>query len=107
MTSVSSMDQPRRSKRKREREKVNEPNKPMANSNKKTRKNPTKLRLREKIETESPVNEFVPNEVVLATIPGFAPWPARILNMSDQTILVEFFGTGQMQVDFFKNLFSE
>lgn len=96
------VEEPRRSKRKRGREMNNELYKPIASAKpkndnkKKKRKSTARLRLREKIETASPVNEYVPNEVVLATIPGFAPWPARILNINEQTIFVEFFGTGQM-----------
>lgn len=35
------------------------------------------------------------NEVVLATVPGYAAWPARIIEINGQTIQVEFFGTGE------------
>lgn len=45
---------------------------------------------------KAPNNEFIVNEVVLATICGYAPWPARILKIVSETIYVEFFGTGQM-----------
>lgn len=47
-----------------------------------------KLTVKEKIHNESPDNEFMPNEIVLATIPGFCPWPARILELAGQTIIV-------------------
>lgn len=40
--------------------------------------------------------EFIINEIVLATIPGFAPWPAIIIEIEDMTYIVCFFGTGQM-----------
>lgn len=56
----------------------------------------TRMRLQERIQNESPNKEFIENEIVLATIPGFCPWPARILNITGQTISIEFFGTGQM-----------
>lgn len=55
-----------------------------------------KLTLAQAIENGSPANEFVADEVVLVTIPGFCPWPARILGISSETLMVEFFGTGQM-----------
>lgn len=47
--------------------------------------------LKEKMEDEAPTNVYVPHEIVLATIPGFAPWPARILNIIEYTIFVEIF----------------
>lgn len=56
------------------------------------------MTLKEKIRSEAPANEFVNNEIVLATIPGFCPWPARIIQIDGETIMVEFFGTGQMCV---------
>lgn len=56
----------------------------------------TKLQLQERLQNETPNREYIVNELVLATVPGFAPWPARILNINGQTISVEFFGTGQM-----------
>lgn len=56
----------------------------------------TELRLEEWIESEAPKNVFIENEIVLATIPGYAPWPARILSINSETIFVDFFGTGQM-----------
>lgn len=55
-----------------------------------------KLSLKEKFDNEAPIKQFLPDEVVLATIPGYCPWPARILTITDHTILIEFFGTGQM-----------
>lgn len=54
------------------------------------------LRIEDRIESEAPKNVFIENEIVLATIPGYAPWPARILSINSETIFVEFFGTGQM-----------
>lgn len=63
-----------------------------------------RLELEERIKFQKPVNHFFENEVVLATIPGYAPWPARILGINGETILVEFFGTGQMLVYRNKNL---
>lgn len=56
----------------------------------------SKLSLEEKLDNEAPIKQFLPNEVVLATVPGYCPWPARILTITDHTILIEFFGTGQM-----------
>lgn len=54
--------------------------------------------LKEKIENESPYNSYLVHEIVLATIPGFVAWPARIKNIIGETIYVEFFGTGQVYV---------
>lgn len=59
------------------------------------RKTFNKLTLKEKINREAPINEYVINELVMATIPGYAPWPARIIDISGEIILVEFFGTGE------------
>lgn len=56
----------------------------------------TKMQLQEQMLNDAPGKEFLTNEIVLATIPGFVPWPARILNIIGQTITVEFFGTAQM-----------
>lgn len=56
------------------------------------------LKLQEKMKMEAPDKEFVLNEVVLAIVPGFSPWPARILDISGVTIKVEFLGTGEMYV---------
>lgn len=47
---------------------------------------------------DTPDKEFLVNEIVLTTIPGFSPWPSRILNIMGQTITIEFFGTGQVLV---------
>lgn len=55
-----------------------------------------KMHLEERIINESPDKEFIVDELVLATVPGYCPWPARILSITSQTIIVEFFGTGQM-----------
>lgn len=54
------------------------------------------LPLKEKINREAPSNEFVVNEIVLATIPGFCAWPARIKAINNETITVQFFGTGHV-----------
>lgn len=58
------------------------------------------LSLKEKMDKNAPSNEYMLNEIILATIPGFCAWPARIINISNETIMVEFFGTGQMYVKF-------
>lgn len=89
-----STEEPRRSTRKRKREPNNEPQGKI-----RQRKSTTKLRLKEKIESELPANEYVLNEIVLCTIPRFSPWPARIMQINGHTIIVEFFGTGQMWVN--------
>lgn len=52
--------------------------------------------LKEKIEKEAPSNSYLNEEIVLTTIPGFSPWPSRIVNIIGETIYVEFFGTGQV-----------
>lgn len=56
----------------------------------------SKLQLLDRIRTEVPTKEYLINEIILATVPGYQPWPGRILDITDQTIVVEFFGTGQM-----------
>lgn len=62
----------------------------------KTKRLVKNLTLKEKIKNNAPDNEFMTNEIVLATIPGFCAWPARIIQIIGETIMVEFFGTGQM-----------
>lgn len=65
--------------------------------NKPTRKDrkSSKFTLKERIENENPNKEYVVNEVILATVPGYPVWPARILQIIGQTITVEFIGTGE------------
>lgn len=60
------------------------------------KENRNRGKLQEFIDDRSPVHEFVLNEIVLATVPGYAPWPSRIIKIVGETIFVEFFGTGQM-----------
>lgn len=52
--------------------------------------------MKSKNKNERNDNEFNNNEIVLVTIPGFAPWPACILDRNLETYFVQFFGTGQM-----------
>lgn len=54
-----------------------------------------KLALKGKISKESPNNEYVIGEIILGTVPGYPPWPATILGINEQTITVQFFGTGE------------
>lgn len=63
---------------------------------KEKRKGTAKFSLVERINNESPANEYFPDEIVFATIPGYCPWPASILYIEGQTLFVKFFGTGQM-----------
>lgn len=56
----------------------------------------SKIQLLERIRTEVPTKEYLINEIILTTVPGYQPWPSRILDITGQTIVVEFFGTGQM-----------
>lgn len=58
----------------------------------------SKMQLSEQMLRDSPAKEYVIDEVILATIPGYSPWPARILSITGRTISIEFFGTGQMYV---------
>lgn len=51
--------------------------------------------LKERIFDEAPDKQFIVNEIVLATVPGYSAWPARIIEINGQTIQVEFFGTGE------------
>lgn len=62
--------------------------------------NTKRLKLQERMNLEAPDKEFIINEVVLAVVPGYSAWPARILEISGVTIKVEFFGTGEMCVAF-------
>lgn len=64
------------------------------NQNKKIRKS-SKCTIKERISQENPNKEYVVNEVVLATVPGYPAWPARILEINGQTLNVEFFGTSE------------
>lgn len=66
------------------------------NSTRKRKRETSKLILQEQILNDSPDKEFIVDELVLATVPGYCPWPARIANINGQTIVVEFFGTGQV-----------
>lgn len=66
--------------------------------NRKQKRKFTKMQLQEYIDNDSPNRQYIVNEIIIATIPGFAPWPARILKINGQTITVEFFGTGHMYV---------
>lgn len=59
------------------------------------RKRHNKLTLKEKISRAAPINDYVINELIMATVPGYSPWPARIIDIIGETIVVEFFGTGQ------------
>lgn len=51
--------------------------------------------MKERIDTEALEKCFVVNEIVLGSVPGYAPWPARIIDINGSTINVEFFGTGE------------
>lgn len=53
------------------------------------------LTLKERIDLEALDKFFLLNEIVLATVPGYSPWPARIIGIDGATIKVEFFGTGE------------
>lgn len=65
-------------------------------SKKKGGRKSMRLQLEEQMLKELPTREYLLNEVILATIPGYSPWPARILEINGQTIVVEFFGARQM-----------
>lgn len=51
-----------------------------------------------KTDVNKPTDEFFLNEIVLATIPGYCPWPACILGINGETYFVRFFGSGDMLV---------
>lgn len=67
---------------------------------KKGRTHPKKGILKSK-SMERPTDEFITNEIVLATIPGYAPWPACIIDIKGNTYFVRFFGTDEMFVTVF------
>lgn len=56
----------------------------------------SKLKLEERIRIQAPTNDFITGEIILGTIPGYAPWPARIKNIINETVFIEFFGSGEM-----------
>lgn len=56
----------------------------------------SRMKLKERIRCNAPINEYVKGEIVLGTIPGYAPWPARIREIAGETNIIEFFGTGEM-----------
>lgn len=64
---------------------------------KQVRREPNKKSLKPKTRCRLD-NEFIINEVVLATIQGYAPWPAYIMNIEGDTYTVRFFGTGETYV---------
>ena len=55
-----------------------------------------RMKLEERIRCQAPINQYVKGEIILGTIPGYAPWPARIKEIIGETVLIEFFGTGEM-----------
>lgn len=63
---------------------------------KKGTKKSTKILLADRIHNESPAKDYLLNEIVIAAVPGYPVWPGRILSITGETIVVEFFGTGQM-----------
>lgn len=75
-----------------------------AETPKKIRKS-TKMQIQEHIDNNTPNKQYLADEIILATVPGYAPWPARILTMIGQTISVQFFGTGQMYANSFNLLY--
>lgn len=54
------------------------------------------MKLKEKMNYNAPANEYIMNEIVLAKIPGYSPWPARITAIIGETIHIQFFGTGHV-----------
>lgn len=90
------MRETRASKRKRNQNNVNELRQKTEELKPLKSRRVKKLTVKERIHKEAIDNEFMPDEIILATIPGFCCWPARILEIIGQTIMVEFFGTGQM-----------
>lgn len=78
---------------------ANEKHKPKAEKvAAKVNRKSTRLQLEEQMLNEIPTKEFLINELILGTIPGWPAWPARILDITGQTIVIQFFGTGQMCV---------
>lgn len=69
--------------------------KTIQNTKKKGRKS-TKLTLKEKISHDAPYKEYIVGEIILATVVGYPPWPARIIDINGHTLKVEFFGTGEI-----------
>ena len=54
------------------------------------------MKLEQRINNQAPINELVKGEIVLGTIPGYAPWPARVKEIVNETVFIEFFATGEM-----------
>lgn len=53
------------------------------------------MTIKERIDMEALDKCFVLNEVVLAIVPGYPFWPARVIDINGATITVEFYGTGE------------
>lgn len=49
----------------------------------------SKKKLEERIRNEAPLNQYIEGEIILGTIPGYAPWPARIQKIINETIYIE------------------
>lgn len=56
----------------------------------------SKKKLEERIRNKAPLNQYIEGEIILGTIPGYAPWPARIQKIINETIYIEIFGTSQV-----------
>lgn len=75
------------------KEKANEEK---ANVKKKLTRDHYRKQLEKNIYQKAPINEYLEGEIVLGTIPGYAPWPARIIKIVNETMYIQFFGTGQV-----------
>lgn len=71
------------------------PIKPSART--KTRNLPKKGAVKRKtLQNGGEDEQFIINEIVFATIPGYAPWPAYRIDIQGFTYFVRFFGTDEM-----------
>lgn len=70
--------------------------KPAEKKKQATNRKSFKMKLEERIRDQAPINQFAKGEIILGTIPGYAPWPAQIKNIIHDTVYIEFFGTGEM-----------
>lgn len=84
------------SRNSKQNSKVHPTDKKNKNDKNRTERKIGRRQLQEKIQQESPSNQFNVGEIVFGSIPGFSPWPARIKLIQHETILIEFFGTGQL-----------
>lgn len=62
--------------------------------------------VRSKIEAVEPLNEVELGEIILVKMRGFPEWPARIIEINENLIRVQFFGDQTTWTTTLKNTYS-